>query len=75
MTRDQFRAVLEVTELAPGTDLRRILIAAREARIGFGWACEEIGGSCGFFFADKDGTRVIVSIERHDPSKPSAWHH
>jgi hypothetical protein len=56
--------VLEATELTPGADLRSVLTAAREARIADGWEAQEIGASCAFFFAVRDGVRFMIAIER-----------
>ena len=62
--------VLETTELAPGADLRSVLMAAREARISAGWSAQEIGASCAFFFATRGGVRLMLAIERQPPRNP-----
>lgn len=65
------RTVVEVTPLEPHADLRAILNAAREARMADGWACDEIGRSCSFFYCAKDGRRrLMVTIECVDPAVP-----
>jgi len=61
--------MIEFTELAPLTDLRRVLNAAR-ARIAGGWMAEEIGPSCAFFFATRERERILVTIERREPNGP-----
>lgn len=72
MVRSGVGFVLETTELAPGTDLRATLTAARHARVAAGWAADEIGASCAFFFAARDGVRLMVAIERQLPRDPLA---
>lgn len=67
VARDELSNAVSVTELAPYTDLRSILVAAREARTADGWDAGEIGKSCTFFFAMRNGVRHMVSIERRDP--------
>jgi hypothetical protein len=64
--------VLEATELAPGADLRSTLTAARETRISSGWAAQEIGSACGFFFLAKGRVRLMIAIERQAPRDPLA---
>jgi hypothetical protein len=70
VVRDRVNAVLSSAELAPGTDLRAALMAAREARIDEGWAAEDIGPACGFFFASREATRVRVGVEHTLPRNP-----
>jgi hypothetical protein len=70
VVRDAVNTVIESTELAPETDLRVALTAAREARIAAGWTADDIGPACGFFFASRDGARVRVGIERAQPRDP-----
>ena len=67
--------VQEATELAPGCDLRAVLIAAREKRICSGWIAQEIGPSCSFFFASRDGVRLMIAIERQVPRDPLVCSH
>jgi hypothetical protein len=74
VTRNAWSAVLEASPLAPHTDLRAILNTARQQRIADGWDCEVIGRCCSFFFCKRDGVRVIVNVERHDPAKPYPGH-
>jgi hypothetical protein len=70
--RNALSQVIGFTELAPLSDLRRVLNAAREARIADGWTPEEIGPSCAFFFATRERERILVTIERRDPRGPPA---
>lgn len=70
VTRNQNRAPLESSQLAPGANLRAILQAARAARISSGWGCDDIGPSTGFFFAERAGERIQVCVERFDPAGP-----
>jgi hypothetical protein len=70
VARDRMSFVIESTELAPGTNLRAALSAARNARITAGWVAEAIGASCSFFFATRSGERVMVGIERVPPRNP-----
>jgi len=68
VVRDKCTQVLEVRQLERGADLRAILEAAREARMAAGWKADPIGRASSSFFCTKDGTRVMVGIERRDPS-------
>jgi hypothetical protein len=51
-------AVIESTELAPGSDLRA------------GWLADDIGPTCRFFFATRSGIRVRVAVESAAPASP-----
>jgi hypothetical protein len=75
VVRNKHRQALEALELAAGADLRAILRAARNERIASGWVCDDIGQSCGFFFAVRAGERICVSIERYDPNGPGPPSH
>lgn len=70
VVRDRTGFVTESTELAPRTDLRAMLKAARNARIATGWAADDIGASCSFFFAARGDMRVLVGVERMPPRDP-----
>src|SRR6185437_1774431 len=74
VVRDKCTRVLEVQPLARSADLRAILNAARETRIASGWKAEPIGRASSSFFCSKDGARVMVGIERRDPSNPRSNH-
>jgi len=52
------------------SDRRTMLAAARETRIYDGWAAQEIGASCSFFFAARGGVRLMIAIERQTPLDP-----
>jgi hypothetical protein len=75
VTRNAHRQALDSRELAAGADLRAILVQARDERLAAGWACTDIGPAVGFFFAERAGERLQVSIERYDPSGPGAPGH
>lgn len=64
VVRDMCGQLLERTDLAPRTDQRAILAAAREARIAHGWLADEVGPRCSQFFATRGGERVVVGVER-----------
>ena len=49
VVRGTVNAMIESTELAPETDLRAVLTAARDARIAAGWLADDIGPAWGFF--------------------------
>jgi len=66
--------IIEFTELEPGANLRKILNAARIARIADGWQADEIGRRCSFFFCVKDGVRLEVGIRRIHPNTPIVGH-
>jgi len=70
----QFRDPSEVTALEPMADLRKVLTAAREARMADGWSAEEIGRRCAFFYCSRGGQRVWVGIEKRDPMSPTLGH-
>jgi hypothetical protein len=74
VVRDKCTRVLEAQSLASRADLRAVLTAAREARIAAGWKADPIGRASSSFFCAKDGTRVMVGIERRDPSKAPLNH-
>ena len=65
-----FRDLLQSQPLEPYTDLRAALNAERDSRIAAGWKADPIGPRSGFFFCDKDRLRVMVIIQRVDPSRP-----
>lgn len=74
VVRNQLSQVVESTALAPYTDLRAVLTAARQDRIAAGWAAEEIGQCCRFFFCTRESERLLVSIEaRRPPPVGERW--
>lgn len=74
VVRDRCNQLINVTPLEPKADLHAILNAAREERILAGWNADPIGRACSSFFCSKDGTRVMVGIERRDPAIPTPRH-
>ena len=70
----EFREALEVIPLAPQADLRAALVAAHEARKAAGWAVEQISSRSASFFCSMGGRRLMVGIERRDPSQPPSNH-
>lgn len=75
VVRNKHRHALQATAHAPSADLRAILQTARAERTAAGWVCDDIGPSCGFFFAERAAERVCVSIERYDPAGPGHQSH
>ena len=68
VVRDARRLPVAAREIAPSTDLRSALKAARAERIAAGWICTDIGRADSVFFAERDGLRLEVGIERYNPS-------
>jgi len=74
VVRDGLNRLIESRRLAPGTDLRGVLVATRDQRIAAGWSADEIGRTVSFFFCAKDDERHMVSIEYRQPgSGLGAW--
>jgi len=67
VVRDAHGDVLDASELAPNSNLRAVLTIARGRRIDEGWVAQEIGAHCAFFFARRDGERVLVGVELRAP--------
>jgi hypothetical protein len=70
VVRNKHRQPLEWRQLAPGADLRAMLLAARTERIAAGWVCTEVGRHESVFMAERDGERLETGIERYDPAGP-----
>ena len=70
VVRNSYRQPLEWRELAAEIDLRAMLNYERDLRTGNGWTCDVIGRVCSFFFAQRNGERIQVSVERYDPAGP-----
>jgi hypothetical protein len=68
--RNTHSHALEWRRVAPGLDLRAILGYERDKRIAAGWACDDIGRVCSFFFCHRSGVRQFVGIERYHPAGP-----
>jgi hypothetical protein len=66
--RDLFHNVLDSTELAPGTDLRRAFADGLTALERQGWLSE--GASGGMVFVRRGGERRLLAIHEHDPHEP-----
>jgi hypothetical protein len=70
VVRNSYRQPQEWREIAAGIDLRSTLEKSRVERIAAGWTCEDIGRVCSFFFAERQGERIQVTVERYDPGGP-----
>jgi len=70
VVRDRVGYVRACRELPPLADLRAELSTLRGSLISGGWAAEEMGGRCAFFFASRAGERVLAGIERIPPRNP-----
>jgi len=66
--RDLFHNVLDSTELAPGTDLRRAFADGLAALERQGWQSE--GASGGMVFVRRGGERRLLAVHEHDPQEP-----
>jgi hypothetical protein len=75
VTRDKHSLPVEWREIAARADLRVILQSALAERTAAGWICTDIGRACGFFFAERAGERVQVSVELYDPAGPGHQSH
>lgn len=75
VVRDQVGRPLESLQLPPGTDLRAILVTARDARISAGWSVTELGRACSTVFCDRAGVRHEIGIQRVDPSESGPHGH
>jgi hypothetical protein len=69
VVRNELSRAVEVAELAPNVDLRKVLNAARDARIATGWKADPIGPACGFFFCSRSGVRLCIGIEVRAPAQ------
>jgi hypothetical protein len=67
VVRNQHSQLVEGTELAPNTDLRKVLTAERDTRIAAGWDADSIGARCSYFFCKKDGVRLFVGTQVVQP--------
>jgi hypothetical protein len=71
VARDPTGRILEQRELAPGTDPKPVLTAAREVRIADGWTVGPMDPASSGFFCSRAGERVYVGIERVEPQLPT----
>ena len=70
--RHPFGELLESRELAPGADLRGVLMSEYAKRAADGWSCEEPPAkNFAGFFCSRNGLRVLVGISPQDPSVAS----
>jgi hypothetical protein len=70
VVRNELGRAVEVTELVPNVNPRKVLEAEREARIAAVWSAEPIGKACGFFFFARDGLRLCAGTEVCAPRGP-----
>ena len=70
VVRNKHSQATEWREIAAGVALRAVLHAALAERTAAGWACDDIGPVCAFFFAERQGERIQVTVERYDPDGP-----
>ena len=66
--RDLFHNVLDSTELAPGTDLRRAFAAGLADLELQGWKSE--GASGAMVFVRRGAERRLLAIHESDPNEP-----
>lgn len=73
VVRDAHRATLEVRALAPGSDLKRVFVAAMLERIDSGWKVGEFSSRNGSFFCARGAQRCMVGIESADPGQHAGY--
>jgi len=66
--RDMFHNVLDSTELAPGSDLRRAFATGLADLERQGWESE--GASGAMVFVRRGSERRLLAIHEHDPQEP-----
>lgn len=66
--RDMFHNVLDATELAPGTDLRKSFADGLATLERAGWQSE--GASGAMVFVRRGSERRLLAIHEHDPHEP-----
>ena len=59
---DQYGRVLEGRPLTPGTDLKRVFVAAMLEYIDAGWVLSEFSSRSGAFFCDRGNERRQVFV-------------
>jgi hypothetical protein len=67
VVRDARSALLEARPLTPGTDLKRVLVAAMLERIDACWQLGEFSSRGGSVFFTRGAERCMVGIEAADP--------
>lgn len=75
VVRNVHSQAMDSRQVAAGANLRAVLTCARNERIAQGWGCQEIGRSCPVIFIERNGVRLQIGIERHDPEGPPAPGH
>jgi hypothetical protein len=73
VVRDARSALLEAQALAPGTDLKRVFVAAMLERIDAGWKLGEFSSRGGSVFFNRGVDRCMVGIEAADPGQPVGY--
>jgi hypothetical protein len=71
--RDLFHNVLDTTELAPGTDLRRAFADGIASLERDGWSSE--GASGAMVFVQRGGERRFFAMYESDPQEPPPMGH
>jgi hypothetical protein len=64
-------ALLEWRPIAPGSDLKRVFVAATLEYIDAGWQLGEFGSRVGVFFCTRGSERRQISITPSAPSAPT----
>lgn len=75
VVRNKHSHALKWREIAPGGDPESALQISKTGYKEARWLCTEIGPTAGFFFAERLGERVQVSVERYDPAGPGPLGH
>jgi hypothetical protein len=73
VVRDARSALLEARALPPGTDLKRVFVAAMLERIDAGWKLGEFSSRGGSVFFTRGVDRCMVGIEAADPGQPVGY--
>ncbi len=73
VVRDRLNRVLEARAPPPGTDLKRLLVAAMLERIDAGWHLGELGSRGGSFFCVRGSERCSIGVEAADPGQPIGY--
>lgn len=68
VVRNMHRAVLEVRELTPGANLKRVFIAAMLEWIDAGWEIAEFSSRAGVFFCTKGVNRRQIEVTPTEPA-------
>lgn len=71
--RDRLNAVLQTRLLPPGTNLKRVFVAAMLEWIDAGWQLGEFSSTGGTFFCTRGVERRMVSITPSDPTRVQGY--